>query len=79
MKTKTIVRTTLIAVFLFTGAGAYAADTESGWKTEIAPYAWLAGVHGDFTTNGLPVHISESLSDVSDVLDFGGMLVVEST
>ena len=79
MKTTTIVRTILIALFLFTGAGASAADTGNGWKTEIAPYAWLAGVHGDFTTNGLPVHISESLSDVSDVLDFGGMLVVEST
>jgi hypothetical protein len=79
MKTTTIVRVFLVVVFLFTGAEGYAADSLNGWKTEIAPYAWLAGVTGDFTTNGLPVHIRESLSDVSDVLDFGGMLVVEST
>jgi hypothetical protein len=69
----------LIAVLLLTGAGAYAADTGNDWRTEIAPYVWLAGVSGDFTTNGLPVHINESFSDIPDVLDFGGMLAVEST
>jgi hypothetical protein len=76
---KTIIKAILLAaVLLFIAAGAYA-DTASGWKTEVAPYAWLAGVSGDFTTNGLPVSISESLSDIPDVLNFGGMLVVEST
>jgi hypothetical protein len=76
---KTIIKAILLAaVLLFIAAGAYA-DTASGWKTEIAPYAWFATVSGDFTTNGLPVSISESLSDVPDVLDFGGMLAVEST
>ena len=79
MKTTIIVIAFFGVVLLGTGGGAHAADSGNGWKTEIAPYAWLAGVHGDFTTNGLPVHISESLSDVPDVLDFGGMLVVEST
>jgi hypothetical protein len=69
----------LIAVLLLTGRMTYAADADQGWKTEIAPYAWFAGVSGDFTTNGLPVSIGESLSDIPDVLDFGGMLTVEST
>jgi hypothetical protein len=69
----------LIAVLLLTGAGAYAADSGNGWKTDVTPYAWLAGVNGDITINGLSAHISESFSDIPDVLDFGGMLVVEST
>lgn len=77
--TATVFRALFIFVFLFTGAGAYAADEGRGWKTEITPYAWLSGVSGDFTVNGQSAHISESLSDVPDVLDFGGMLVVEST
>lgn len=68
-----------MAVLLLTGRGTYAADAEHGWKTDIAPSVWLAGVSGDFTTNGLPVSISESLADVPDVLNFGGMLAVEST
>jgi hypothetical protein len=69
----------LIAMLLLAAPGSYAADGGNGWKTEFAPYLWLATVSGDFTTNGLPVSISESLSDVRDVLDFGGMLAVEST
>jgi hypothetical protein len=77
---KTMIRVGLLtAVLLLTGAGVYAADAGNGWKTEVAPYAWLAGVNDDITINGLSAHINESLSDIPDVLDFGGMLVVEST
>lgn len=79
MKTTMITTGLLMAVLLLIGRAVYAADGEPGWKTEIAPYVWFAGVSGDFTTNGLPVSISESLSDVPDALDFGGMLSVEST
>jgi hypothetical protein len=76
---KTMIRAgLLIAVLLLTGSGAYAADAGNGWKTEVAPYAWLAGVNGDISVNGLSAHMNESLSDIPDVLDFGGMLVVES-
>ncbi len=79
MKTAPRVIGALVVVLFLAGSLATAAETGNGWKTEVAPYAWFAGVSGDFTTNGLPVSISESLADVPDVLDFGGMLAVEST
>ncbi len=63
-------------VFLFTGTGAYA--TDAGWKTEIAPYAWFAGVSGDVGAKGITTHVNESFSDISKVLDFGGFLHAES-
>ncbi len=61
---------------LVCGGAAHAAD--GGWKTEIAPYAWLAGISGDFTVKGQSTHVNESFDDISQYLDFGGMLHVES-
>ncbi len=74
-----MVRAVIIAFVLCSASAAYAAEEGSGWKTEIAPYLWLATVSGDFTTNGLPVSITETISDARDVLNFGGMLAVESS
>ncbi len=75
----------ILALALLNAAGlcssAYAADTTAAkdqWKLEVAPYAWLAGVSGDVTAKGMPAHIDESFSDIAKVLDFGGMLHVES-
>ncbi len=65
-----------LAAVLASGGMTYAAD--GGWKTEIAPYAWLAGVSGDVTIKGVTADVNESFSDISKVLDFGGMLHVES-
>jgi hypothetical protein len=71
-----IVVAAVIAVFLFGSTGAYAAD--AGWKTEIAPYAWFAGISGDFTVKGQSANINESFSDLSKYLDFGGFLHAET-
>jgi hypothetical protein len=68
----------MVALFLFAGAEAYAADAEGSWETTVAPYVWFAGISGDITVDGIPSRINESFSDISKYLDFGGMLFVES-
>ncbi len=65
----------LAAVLAFGGATSAA---DGGWKTDVAPYAWLAGMSGDVTVKGQSAHVNESFSDISQFLDFGGMLHAES-
>lgn len=46
-----------------------------GWKFEITPYAWLAGVEGDLTVNGHRVDFKKSFSDLFDYVDWGGSVL----
>ncbi len=49
------------------------------WKFRITPYAWAAGVSGDFAQFGLPsVSVNNSFSDVMENLDMGAMTAFEA-
>lgn len=57
---------------------ARAADTraaDGGWKFEITPYLWMAGVEGDITAAGRTAHVSQSFSDLFDKVDAGAELL----
>lgn len=65
-----------VATSLLLAAGmttSFAADPQ-GWKFEITPYAWLAGLEGDGTINGQDFDFDKSASDLLDAVDVGGSL-----
>ena len=72
MKTRILV--TLVAALLVASATGFAAEPE-GWKFEITPYAWLAGLEGDGTINGQDFDFDKSFSDIVDAVDVGGSLL----
>lgn len=52
---------------------------EEGWRFRLTPYAWAAGVTGDFAQFGLPsVSVNNSFSDVLENLDMGAMTAFEA-
>lgn len=69
--------TALIGLLLATGTPAHAADdsADGGWKFEITPYLWLAGIDGDVTVQGTKVHVSQSFSDLVESVSAGAMLL----
>lgn len=65
-----MIGTVIGLVLLATGMVASAA--EDGWRFEITPYAWLAGLEGDVTVNGNKVDFDKSFSDIFDAVELGG-------
>lgn len=63
-----------VAVVLVTALSANAAEPK-GWKFEITPYAWLAGVEGDVTVGGRTVDFDKSFSDLVNYVDLAGSLL----
>lgn len=63
-----------LAALLAAGATTYAAEDAAGWKFEITPYAWLAGLEGDVTVNGTKADFEKSASDLFDATEIGGSL-----
>jgi hypothetical protein len=74
----------VIIAFTFVGTWAYAQESlpaepaKNKWEFDIMPYFWMAGLSGDMTVHGVPVHVSESFSDIWSNLDFGAQLHVEA-
>jgi len=60
----------IVAALVAAGTAAWAAD-QKGWKFEITPYAWLAGLEGDITVNDNKVDFDKSFSDLFDALEVG--------
>lgn len=58
------------AALLMAGSAGYAAEPQ-GWKFEITPYAWLAGLEGDITVNGQKADFEKSASDLLDYVELG--------
>lgn len=81
-----------VAVTAILCGGAHAADmsplmteqpqtteSEAGWKFNVAPYFWMAGLSGDTSQFGLPtVHMDADFGDVLSNLDFAFMAAVEA-
>jgi hypothetical protein len=66
----------MVAALLMAGTVGQAAEPQ-GWKVEITPYAWLAGIEGDVTVNGRKTEFDKGFSDLIDGVDMaGGLLAV---
>lgn len=63
-----------MAALLAAGATGIAAEPQ-GWKFEVTPYAWLAGVEGDVTVNGKKTDFDKSFSDLFEAVDMAGGLL----
>ena len=67
---------TAIAAGLVLAAGMAASAAEpEGWKFELTPYLWAAGLEGDVTINGHEADFEKEFSDLFDMLDIGGSLL----
>jgi len=51
---------------------------KSRWEFDLVPYFWMAGLSGDMTAKGIPVHVSESFGDIWSDLDFGAQMHMEA-
>lgn len=61
------------AVLMTVGVGARAEESE-GWKFEVTPYVWLAGLEGDVTVHGQKADFEKSASDLLDYVDVAASL-----
>ena len=52
--------------------------TDDRWHFQLTPYLWLAGLHGTTGTDGRPVGLDMSFSDVFDHLKFAFMGTFEA-
>lgn len=59
------------ALLMVAAVAAMAAEPQ-GWKFEVTPYAWLAGLEGDVTVNGNKVDFDKSFTDLFDATEIGG-------
>lgn len=77
MKTRTV---GLVAALVMAASGVYAAEAQGaakaaepqGWKFEVTPYVWAAGLEGDIKVNGHKADFEKSFSDILDYVDVGG-------
>jgi hypothetical protein len=79
MKGKTagmVVGAVLMAVSVgFAQQPAAPAAGPEGWKFEVTPYMWLAGLEGDVTIKGQKAEFDKSFSDLIDYVDVAGSLL----
>jgi opacity protein-like surface antigen len=62
------------AAVLLGVSGAFAQEPE-GWKVEVTPYAWLAGLEGDVTVKGHKADFDKSFGDLFDYVEAAGSLL----
>jgi hypothetical protein len=74
MKARTV--GSIVAVVMLAACAGQAAEPQ-GWKVEITPYAWLAGLEGDVTVNGHKTEFDKGFTDLIEGVDMaGGLLAV---
>ena len=61
----------MVALLVVTASVGFA-DEPQGWKFEVTPYAWLAGMEGDVTVNGQKTDFDKSFSDMIDSVEIAG-------
>ena len=54
-------------------SGGFVTDPK-GWKFEVTPYAWLAGMEGDVTVDGHKAEFDKSFSDLFDAVELAASL-----
>jgi opacity protein-like surface antigen len=48
---------------------------DSGWKFEITPYAWLAGLDADVKVRGREFSVDKKFDDIVDQVDLAGSVI----
>jgi len=71
---KTIIATIAASLLLAAGLAASAAEPQ-GWKFELSPYAWAAGLEGDVTVNGHKTDFDKEFSDLIEGVDMAASLL----
>ena len=74
MNMKTVGIGMVAAVLLMASSTTFAVEPQ-GWKVEITPYAWLAGIEGDVTVDGQKADFDKSFSDLVDAVELAGSLL----
>lgn len=69
------IKMSLLATWMAASVTAALAAEPEGWKFEITPYLWAAGLEGDVTVNGQKTDFEKSAGDLMDALDIGGSLL----
>jgi hypothetical protein len=64
----------MAAAVVLAVTGAFAEEPR-GWKVEVTPYAWLAGLEGDVTVRGHKADFDKSFSDMLDYVEMAGSLL----
>ncbi len=49
-------------------------EETGGWRFEVTPYIWLAGLEGDVTVDGVKTDFEKSFSDIVDGVEVGGSI-----
>ena len=70
----------LVAAIAMAASAGYAAEPQGaakaagpdGWKFEVTPYVWAAGIEGDIKVNGRKADFDKSFSDLFDYVDAAG-------
>lgn len=63
------------AALLMAVPAGFAAEAE-GWKFEVTPYAWLAGLEGDLTVGEHKVDFEKEFTDLIDAVDMAASVRV---
>ncbi|MCX5851561.1 MAG: hypothetical protein NT072_05840 [Deltaproteobacteria bacterium] len=71
---KGMIAMTVATVLVFAGVSGFAAEPQ-GWKFELTPYLWYAGIEGDVTVKGQKIDFEKSASDLVDYVEAGGSLL----
>jgi outer membrane protein OmpA-like peptidoglycan-associated protein len=66
------------AMLIASTAATTAQAAEKEWEFEVTPYLWGAGIDADAVVNGQPVRVDASFSDILDVMEFGGGLLMRA-
>jgi hypothetical protein len=69
---KTVRVIAVVVGLLMAGSVTVFAGESQGWRFEVTPYLWLAGIDGDLTVRDTKVHVNQSFSDLIDKVDFAG-------
>ena len=67
-----IVMVAMLVIMMASGAQA---EEPQGWKAEITPYAWLAGLSGDMKLHGHEIEFDKSFSDLFEAVEIAGGLL----
>ena len=63
---------------LLAAAAQPATAAERAWEFEVTPYIWAAGLDADVVVRNQEVAVDQSFSDILDVLDIGGALLLRA-
>lgn len=69
MRTRMMLAVPAFSITLLTIPSFAAAEVNTGWKFEVTPYVWAAGVSGDVEVRDRTASIDTSFSDIFDHLD----------